>query len=116
MSATAEKTSRKSPPDDFPSAYEHRVNENLRRFAQAADTRQEFYPTEHGMPRKKDFNRRRFQIVICVVLILVAIATVLVAVGTSTGFVSSTEASRVSASLVSHALFCKRLIMLMPER
>jgi hypothetical protein len=107
MAATAEKNFGTSAPDNFPSAYEHQVNENLRRFAQAAETRHQFYPTEHEMPRKKDFNRRRFQIIICVVLFLVAIATILAAVGTSTGFLSGTEASRVSACRASFVLIFK---------
>jgi hypothetical protein len=104
MSAKVEKPTGAASSDNFPSAYEHQVNENLRRFAQAAGTRHEFYPTEYGMPRKKEFNRRRFQIITCVILILFVIATVLTALGASTGFLSSTEASRVSVSLIRYAL------------
>ncbi|KAF1821148.1 uncharacterized protein K489DRAFT_267155 [Dissoconium aciculare CBS 342.82] len=84
----------RSHPDDFPSTYEQQVNENLRHFAKAAESRQEFYPLENGMPRRKTFNRRRCQIIICVVLVLVALATILAAIGTSTGFLSGTGASQ----------------------
>lgn len=86
----------RSQPEDFPSTYEQQVNENLRHFAQAATSRQGFYPIEHGMTRKKQFNRRRFQVIVCIVLILVAFGTILAAVGTSTGFLSGTGSDQVS--------------------
>jgi hypothetical protein len=97
----------RSHPDDFPSTYEQQVNENLRHFAKAAESRQEFYPLENGMPRRKTFNRRRCQIIICVVLVLVALATILAAIGTSTGFLSGTGASQVSVSSMSVSCLLK---------